>query len=278
MSIAGGLHKALEAGQEYDCGAVQIFTKNASQWQTRALEKEDVALFKEKQRECKFRWLLAHDSYLINLASPDDKLYQRSIDAFVVEVQRAEQLGLHYLVTHPGAHVESGEAMGLARVVQALDLVHRSCPGFRVMVLLENTAGQGTSLGHRFEHLAWIIDRVAEPERLGVCIDTCHLFAAGYPLAPQAEYRATMKELDRVVGLNRVLAFHLNDSLKPLGSRVDRHAHLGKGCLGREPFQLLINDRRFRSRPMILETPKEEGKRTDMDRVNLRFLRGCLKS
>jgi deoxyribonuclease IV len=278
MSIAGGCYRALEAARAYDAGAVQLFTKNSNQWHARALAREDVALFLKLQRAYKFRWLLAHDSYLINLASPDQKIYERSIDAFVIELERAEQLGLHYLVTHPGAHVGSGEEQGLTRVVLALDEVHRRCPGYHVKILLETTAGQGSCLGHRFEHLAFVLNRVAEPDRLGICLDTCHVFAAGYPLAPEPAYRATMREFDRVVGLNRLLAFHLNDSLKPNGSRVDRHAHIGKGYLGSEPFGLLVNDFRFRARPMILETPKEHGKRKDMDRVNLRFLRSLLKS
>jgi len=277
MSIAGGCHRALEIAQAFGTQAVQLFTKNSNQWHARPLPKEDIAQFRKLQRINKFRWLLAHDSYLINLASPDDKIYNRSIDAFTVELQRAEQLGLHYLVAHPGAHVGSGEEAGIARVAAGLDEVHRRCPGYRVKVLLETTAGQGSCLGHRFEHLASILERVAEPQRLGICLDTCHVFAAGYCLAPEHAYRATMREFDRVVGLQHLLAFHVNDSLKPLGSRIDRHAHLGKGYLGPEPFRLLVNDFRFRGRPMILETPKEQGKRKNMDRVNLRFLGSLLK-
>jgi deoxyribonuclease-4 len=191
-------------------------------------------------------------------------------------MQRAERLGIRYLVTHPGAHVGSGDEAGLQRVAAALDEVHRRCDGYKVMVLLETTAGQGTTLGHRFEHLARIIELVEQPRRLGVCLDTCHVFAAGYPLAPAPAYQATFAEFDRVIGLSRLKAFHVNDSLKPLGSRVDRHAHIGKGCLGAEPFRLLVNDPRFRDRPMILETPKEEGENKDMDAVNLAMLRGLL--
>jgi deoxyribonuclease-4 len=178
---------------------------------------------------------------------------------------------------HPGAHVGSGEETGVARVAAALDEVHRRCPKFRVKVLLENTAGQGTTLGWRFEHLAAILKAVAEPKRLGVCLDTCHTFAAGYALAPAKEYQATMREFDRVIGLKRLRVFHLNDSLKPFGSRVDRHAHIGKGCIGLEPFRLLVNDPRFDDRPMLLETPKEEGDNDDMDAVNLATLRGLVE-
>lgn len=272
MSIAGGCHNALLAAQAHGCQTVQLFTKNANQWSARPLSEEEIDTFRRLRRQQRLRVTMAHDSYLINLASPDDALYHRSIEAFVDEVARAEALGLTYLVAHPGAHVDSGEEPGLRRVAAALDEVHARCPGYRVRVLLETTAGQGSTLGHRFEHLARILERVADPDRLGVCFDTCHVFAAGYALAPAAEYRATMRAFDRAIGLRRLRAFHVNDSLKPLGSRVDRHAHLGRGHLGEEPFRLLVNDRRFRNRPMVLETPKED----DMDAVNLAVLRGLV--
>jgi deoxyribonuclease-4 len=187
-------------------------------------------------------------------------------------------LGLRYLVTHPGACLDSGEECGLERVAQALDEVHERCPGFRVQVLLETTAGQGSSLGHRFEHLAKVLSLVKEPRRLGVCLDTCHVFAAGYALWPQKEYEATFRHFDKVVGLSRLRAFHLNDSRKPFGSRVDRHAHIGQGEIGLEPFRLLVNDPRFRNRPMVLETPKEEVDGQDMDAANLGVLRRLLRT
>jgi deoxyribonuclease-4 len=273
MSIAGGCHKALDAARDLCCGTVQLFTKNANQWQAKELANEDIALFRQTLRSTKLKYPTAHDSYLINLASPDEQLYRKSVEAFIVELRRAEQLGLSYLVMHPGAHLGNGEEAGLERVAGALDEVHERCADFHVQVLLETTAGQGTCLGHRFEHLARILEMVRNPERLGVCLDTCHVFAAGYSLAPAQEYRATMREFDRLIGLSRLRCFHLNDSKKPLGSRVDRHEHIGRGCLGLEPFRLLVNDRRFRSRPMILETPKEDGDNDDMDRVNLQTLR-----
>jgi deoxyribonuclease-4 len=269
MSIAGGCDKALLAAQAHHCETVQLFTKSSNQRKAKDLSDDEIRTFRRTLRRTRLRFPMAHDCYLINLASPNEELYRRSLEAFVVEVQRAEALGLSYLVTHPGSPTDGDEQAGLARVAQALDEVHRRCPGYRVRVLLETTAGQGNSLGHRFEHLARILELVAEPERLGVCLDTCHVFAAGYALAPAAEYRATMKEFDRMVGLKRLRSFHLNDSLKAQGSRVDRHAHIGRGCLGLEPFRLLVNDPRFRNRPMVLETPKEN----DMDTVNLRTLR-----
>jgi deoxyribonuclease-4 len=276
MSIAGGYHQALIAAGKYECEAVQLFTKNSNQWRAKDVTGEDVSLFRDTLRQTRVRALLAHDSYLINLASPDLELYRQSVEAFVIEVQRAERLGLDYLVTHPGAHVGSGEETGMKRVADALDEVHGRCQGCRVQVLLETTAGQGSSLGHRFEHLAHILTLVAEPDRLGVCLDTCHVFAAGYGLAPKREYAATMREFDRIIGLERLRAFHLNDSLKPRGSRIDRHAHIGRGCLGLEPFRLLVNDRRFRGRPMVLETPKEQLAEGEMDAVNLRTLRNLV--
>lgn len=273
MSIAGGCHRAVEAAVARGCGTVQLFTKNSNQWAGKPLSDDDVKLFRKTLRRSGLKYPTAHDSYLINLATQDEALYRKSIDAFVDELNRAETLGLKYLVTHPGAHLGAGEDVGLARVAQALDEVHARCPNYRVCVLLENTAGQGSCLGHRFEHLATILERVAEPKRLGVCFDTCHAFAAGYPLAPRAEYEATLRAFDTVIGLKRLRVFHINDSLKPLGSRVDRHAHIGQGHLGLEPFRLLVNDERFRDHPMILETPKEADGDDDMDAVNLATLR-----
>jgi deoxyribonuclease-4 len=278
MSISGGCHNALLEAHAHGCASVQLFTKNANQWKTRDLTDEDVRVFRRTLRQTRLRFPTAHDSYLINLASPDESLYRRSVEAFVDEVQRAEQLGLRYLVMHPGAHMDSGEETGLQRVAAVLDEVHARCLGFRVRVLLETTAGQGTTLGYRFEHLARILTLTAEPQRLGVCLDTCHVFAAGYPLAPRKEYQATLRAFDRVVGLKWLRVFHVNDSVKPLGSRVDRHAHIGQGELGLEAFRLLLNDRRFRNRPMLLETPKEDNDGKDMDTVNLAKLRGLLET
>jgi deoxyribonuclease-4 len=278
MSIAGGCHRALEAARDLACGTVQLFTKSANQWQAKELTDTDISVFRQTLRTTKLKYPTAHDSYLINLASPDEQLYRKSIEAFINELHRAEQLGLSYLVMHPGAHLGSGEDAGLARVAGALDEVHERCSDFRVQVLLETTAGQGTCLGHRFEHLARILELVRDPERLGICLDTCHVFVAGYALAPEPEYRTTMREFERSIGLSRLRCFHLNDSKKPQGSRVDRHEHIGQGCLGLEPFRLLVNDRRFRNRPMILETPKEDGDHDDMDRINLQTLRDLVSS
>src|SRR5262249_7769427 len=211
-SIAGGLHNALLAAQAHGMNTVQLFTKNSNQWNARDLTGQEIRLFRQTLGRTHLRFPMAHDSYLINLASPQETLFRRSLEAFLIELRRAEQLGLRYLIAHPGAATDGDEPAGLARVARALNEVHARCPGFRLRILLETTAGQGTTLGHRFEHLAEIFVRVADPQRLGVCFDTCHVFAAGYPLAPAAEYRATLRHFERVVGLRWLRAFHLNDS------------------------------------------------------------------
>jgi deoxyribonuclease IV len=279
QSIAGGYFKAVETAHRFKCDCVQVFTKNNNQWYAKELTDEDVQLFQGKLAEFGVTHPLAHDSYLINLASPDPALWKKSVDSFVMEMLRADRLGIPYLVTHPGAHTTSSEAEGIAAVVRALDEVHRQTRGIKTKCLLENTAGQGSCLGCKFEQLAAMIDGVKDPDRLGVCIDTCHTFAAGYPLGTEKEYKTTMKALDKAVGLELVKAFHVNDSLKPLGSRVDRHAHIGKGMIGKEAFRLLVNDRRFKKVPMYLETPKGDAKEQaegKFDKMNLRTLRGLV--
>lgn len=277
MSISGGYYRAVEAGREHGCDCVQLFTKNNNQWRAKPLTAEDVSRFQKALCELHIGHPIAHNSYLINLAAPDDALWQKSIEAHRLELERAEQLGIPYVVAHPGAFTTSSEEAGLMRIIRALDEVHRTAPNLKVLTLLETTAGQGSCLGHRFEHLATILTGVKHPERLGVCFDTCHVFAAGYPMGSVAEYRRTIDALADIVGLDQVRAFHLNDSVKPLGSRVDRHAHIGKGCLGLEPFRHLLNDPRFRGIPMYLETPKEEVEGEHMDQVNLRVLRSLVK-
>jgi deoxyribonuclease-4 len=273
MSIAGGYHNAVLAALKAGCDTVQLFTKNNNQWRAKELTADDARLFAETLRETGIQTPTAHDCYLINLASPDPAMWKKSIDAFVIEIQRAEALGLEYLVTHPGSHLDCGVDAGLLRVVQALDEAHAQTRDARVQVLLEITAGQGTNLGHRFEHLAAILDQVRDPDRLGICFDTCHAFAAGYPLSTERDYRATVRELDRTVGLKLVKAFHLNDSKRELGSHVDRHEHIGRGCIGLAAFRFLLNDPRFRRTPMYLETPKGTVKGKDLDVINLRTLR-----
>ncbi|QDV36681.1 deoxyribonuclease IV [Tautonia plasticadhaerens] len=273
LSIAGGHDRAARAAAALGMGALQVFTKSNNQWNAKPLTDEQVAAFRSATAEAGIADPVAHDSYLINLASPDDTLWRKSIDAMAVELERAEALGVVDLVSHPGAHVGCGEEAGIARVAAALDEVHRRTSGFSCRIALETTAGQGSCLGHRFEHLAGILDRVLDADRLSVCVDTCHVFAAGYRLGTASEYNETIGELDRIVGLNRVRAWHLNDSVKGCGSRVDRHAGLGRGELGLEPFGRIVADPRFAALPMILETPKGTEGGEDLDAINLRILR-----
>jgi deoxyribonuclease-4 len=274
MSIAGGHDRAVRAAGVIGFASVQIFTKSSNQWAAKPLTDAQVAAFRGALGETGIVAPLAHNSYLVNLASPDDALWVKSIEAQVIELERAEALGIHDLVCHPGSHVGAGEDAGLQRVVLGLNEIHRRTRGFAVRIDLETTAGQGTCLGHRFEHLAAILNGVAEPERLGICIDTCHLFAAGYSLAPVDAYNSTLEEFDRLVGLDRVRVWHLNDSRRELGSRVDRHAGIGRGRMGLEPFRHVVNDHLFAALPMVLETPKGIEGGEDLDAINLRTLRG----
>jgi deoxyribonuclease-4 len=277
MSIAGGCDRAVWSAHELKCETVQLFTKNNNQWQAQPLSADHAAAFRAALAQTAVTEPIAHTSYLINLGSPDDCLWEKSIGALTIEVERCQVLGIADLVVHPGAHMGNGERAGLARIAKALDEVHRRTAGANVTIALETTAGQGTSLGHRFEHLRAILHRVAHPERLGVCGDTCHIFAAGYSLNSPEEYDETIDRLDRCVGLGRVRAWHLNDSQRECGSRVDRHAAIGSGRMGLEPFRHLVNDSRFRGLPMILETPKGVERGKDLDRRNLRTLRRLVR-
>ena len=270
-SIAGGLHRAFDRAQSAGCDAVQIFVKSNRAWAVKPLTEEDVARFRARAKETGIRPVVGHASYLLNLATPDDALWARSRDTLVVELERCETLGVPYLVLHPGSHVGAGEETGLARVAQALGEVHAATPGFHAQILLETTAGQGTNLGYRFEHLAWLMKHAPEGERLGVCLDTCHSFAAGYELRTEAGYAATMETFDRIVGLERLKALHLNDCQGDLGSRRDRHEHIGQGCIGLEGFRHLVNDPRLAGLPGLLETPKSDD--LHEDRENLAALR-----
>jgi deoxyribonuclease-4 len=271
MSIAGGLHLALTRGHALDCFAVQIFLKNQRQWVARPLGADEVRAFRAARRATAIPWVFAHASYLINLASPTPAAWAQAVDAFSDELERAEALGLSCVVIHPGSHLGTGVESGLGRVAAALAESLRRTRGYRVRVGLENTAGGGGTLGRTFAELGAMLDRVDRARRVGVCLDTCHLFAAGYDIRTETGYRAAIDECERAVGLERVLAFHLNDARAPLGSGLDRHENIGRGALGLAPFRLLLGDPRFTRVPKVLETPKEP--EPIADRRNLAALR-----
>lgn len=274
-SIAGGLHRAFDRARAVGCDAVQLFVKSNRAWAVQPLTDEDVRRFKEKAEETGIHPAVGHASYLLNPAAPDEELWRKSRDTLIVELERCEALDIPYLVLHPGAHMNAGEEEGLKRVAQALGEVHRATRGVRARILLETTAGQGTNLGYRFEQLAWLIANTPEGERLGVCLDTCHVFAAGYELRTPEGYEATLEAFDRIIGLSRLLAVHLNDSKNGLGSRVDRHEHIGKGVLGLETFRMVVNDPRLAALPGLLETPKSDDLHEDAE--NLAVLRSLLR-
>jgi deoxyribonuclease-4 len=254
-SVAGGVATVYARAAADGCEAIQIFSKSSNQWAAKPLAREEIRRFREGWHVAGRPPLLIHDSYLINLASPDDTLYAKSLEALAEELRRADLLGVPFLVMHPGSPLDRNEVFGLERIAAALNEVLRRLPRLRCAVLLENTAGQGAHLGWRFEHLRAIRDAVQDRARIGVCFDTQHAFAAGYDLRTRAAYERTMRELDRVLGIEQVRAFHLNDSKTPLGSRADRHEHIGKGAIGLAAFRLLVNDERFARLPGCLETP-----------------------
>ena len=271
MSIAGGLERSLERGAALDCGAVQIFLKNHRQWAARPLAADEVTAFAAARRRTRLRHVFAHASYLVNLAAPGSAQWRQAVDAFTDELERAEALALRSVVIHPGSHMGLGVETGVARVVAALDEVTARTAGYRVKIALENTAGAGGCLGKSFAELGAMLRQARRPERLGICIDTCHLFAAGYDIRKPDGWVRAIDECRREVGLSRVLAFHLNDAKAGLGSGLDRHEHIGEGRLGLAPFRWLLRDARFTRVPKVLETPKEPEPLAD--RKNLARLR-----
>jgi deoxyribonuclease-4 len=282
-SISGGHHQAVLAAADAGFDCVQLFSKNCSQWKAKPLTEKEGQQFQQALHQGNIRFPLIHDSYLINLASGKEDLRQQSISAFADEMERTAILGIPWIVMHPGSPTgdesKNAEENGLRRIAKAFDTIIQQT-NTSVMILLETTAGQGSHLGWKFEHLARIIELSASPDRFGVCVDTCHITAAGYSLATPKEYEATFGQFDKIIGLDRLKAFHLNDSVKGVGSRVDRHAHIGHGTLGLEPFRLLVNDVRFAELPMYLETPKgtmeSNGETMDWDAVNLQTLKSLL--
>jgi deoxyribonuclease IV len=272
VSIAGGIHNAIDRGVSSGCRVIQVFTQNSNQWRGKAVSKEDANLFRDKLKASGLATVISHDIYLINLASAPGEVQDKSIIAFKEEMERCASLGIDKIVMHPGSHNKDGEEVGIRRICEAFDMLFQVVPQFTGKILLENTAGQGTNLGYTFEQLKAIMQGTSYPERFGVCFDTCHAFAAGYAINDHDGYRRTFDEFDRIIGLPNLLAFHINDSKKGLGCKVDRHEHIGQGTLGLEPFRMLLNDPHFKLVPKVIETPNEEG----MDLVNLEKLRSLV--
>ncbi len=277
MSIAGGYYKAVDAAAAVDMNVVQLFCKNNNQWRAKTITDKDVSLFQDALAKHNVGAPLCHASYLINIASPKDELWEKSIEALKVELERCETLGIPNLVFHPGAYVDSSLEEGIDRIIQAIDRVHADLPDCPVTLLLETTAGQGSCIGHKFEHLQSILVGVKEGERVAVCLDTCHIFAAGYPISEEKDFKATFKDFNKLIGFDKLRAIHLNDSKKELGSRVDRHDHIGEGKIGVEAFRHMLNDRRFKKIPMYLETPKGEEDGVLHDAKNLATLRSLIQ-
>lgn len=271
MSIGGGVQMAIERGCSINCTSIQMFVKNNMQWFARPLTREQIAAFLNHAQRGELLSIFAHSNYLINLAATNRQFHANSLRALSEELIRADQLELPFLVLHPGAHLGAGEEAGLDKVIESVNRVLARIPKVKTRIALETTAGQGSCLGHKFEHLAYILGRVREPERLCVCLDTAHVFAAGYDIGSESAVRKTFAQFHRTIGLDRLVAIHLNDSKTARGSRVDRHQHIGKGKIGLAAFRFIMRDHRFRKIPKVLETPKAKDLHEDL--MNLKTLR-----
>jgi deoxyribonuclease IV len=274
-STSGGYWRALERGASINCDVIQIFVKNNMQWMGRLPFEAEIGEFVHAKKKYKFAKVFGHTGYLINLAADPSPNRDKSIQSLIQEIQIADLLGIPFLVMHPGAHLGAGEPHGFKQAVAGLNQVFAATTEAKVRIALENTAGQGSCFGNRIEHLAHIFDNVDNPKRLGLCIDTCHLFAAGYDIRTAKGWDNAIKEIDALIGRRQILAFHLNDSKTDLGSRVDRHAHIGQGKIGRTAFKHIVNDPRFKNTPGCLETPKEKDLKEDV--MNLKVLRSLVK-
>ena len=275
-SISGGVFTAITRGQEAACETVQIFNKSNNQWKARKLDTDEVDQLFKLVDETGISVACSHASYLINIASPNQSLSRKSVTALKIEMQRCETLGINNLVMHPGSHTGSGEARGLTRVARHINRLFDSIPDNKVTLSLETTAGQGSTLGYCFEQLAEIFELVEDKNRIGVCLDTCHIFAAGYPISDPGDYKSTIRQFNKTVGIKKLKVIHLNDSKTDIGSRKDRHEHIGKGFIGKEGFRNMVNDRRLEKIPMVLETPKNEDLKDDVK--NLKTLRALVKN
>ena len=274
-STSGGVSKSVDLAEKFDFTAMQIFTKNNNRWFQKALEEKEIEAFKTKLDKSSIKFVVSHDSYLINLCGTDKEILKKSRIALLDELERCELLGIPHLNFHPGSHLGAGEDDGITLIAESINIVHDKTKGYKVSSMLETTAGQGTTIGYRFEQLQKIIDLVEQKERMTVCIDTAHVFAAGYDIKNPKNFKKVIKEFDDIIGLERLKCFHLNDSKKEFGSRVDRHEHIGNGFIGLEGFSNIMNDERLREIPKILETPK--GKEQLEDLENLKVLRGLIK-
>jgi len=274
-SIAGGLFMAVERGHKATCDVIQIFNKSANQWKAKKLDPKEVNRFFGIQKATGVTVVTSHTSYLINIASPKKDLAEKSFESLKDEMKRCKTLRIPNLVMHPGSHVGSGEEAGLKRVAKYTNRLFDELKGNNVTLLFEATAGQGTNLGYKFEHLAYLIDKIDNKKHIGVCLDSCHIFTAGYPLAPFDEYKKTMKAFDDIVGMDQLRIFHINDSKKDIGTKRDRHEQIGEGFIGLEGFRNIVNDKRFENVPLILETPKKEDLFEDIE--NLKKLRGLVE-
>lgn len=268
MSTVGGVYTAFERGASIGCTTMQVFVKNNNQWFGKPQTEEDISKYKTGEAKTTIGPVVAHAAYLINLCATNADTLKKSRNAFVDELKRCEALGIKALIFHPGAHVGAGEEEGIKCIAESLNIIHEKTKGFNVLTTLEGTAGQGSAIGYRFEHLRDIIGLVDKKERMAVCLDTCHLFAAGYNISTEDGWHDTIKQFDEIVGLNRLVAIHTNDSKKPLGSRVDRHDHIGKGLIGLTAFRMLMNDERLARVPKILETEKGEDMHEDVENMN----------
>jgi len=267
MSIAGEVGESLIRGKQVGADCIQIFTKSSRQWASKPFSKEEIEKFKHNQVETGIATVIAHDSYLVNLGAPDEALRTKSVKGFIDELHRCEALGVPTLVAHPGAHVGSGVENGIKTIAKSIDEAHAASKGFKVRIALEITAGQGSTLGHTFQEIGQIFDAVVENERLRLCFDTEHAFAAGYDIRTPEGYENTFSELDKLIGIKKLAAFHLNDSIKDFNSRVDRHQHIGKGFIGLDAFRRILNDERFFGLPMCLETPKGDDLKEDIENL-----------
>ncbi len=274
MSVAGGVHTAFERGAGIGCATMQVFVKNASQWFGKPATEDDVAKYKTEEAKTTIRPVVAHAAYLINLCAANEKTLTLSRNAYLDELKRCERFGIHGLIFHPGAHLGAGESEGIKKIAESINGIHDKSKGFHVLTTLESTAGQGTAIGYRFEHLHDIIELVDEKERMAVCLDTCHLFAAGYDIGTESGWIETMQSFSDIVGMNKLAAIHVNDSKRELGSRVDRHHHIGKGMIGLTGFTMLMRDERLKGIPKILETEKGVGMQEDVE--NMATLRSLL--